>query len=150
MKRQLVSFNDSILKQKCEETHYLNTEIGQDLEDTFVNGKLNGVGLAAPQIGLPYRSCVCLIDGVAEIMNNPVIEKIGEETFVNKERCLSFPNIVCTVRRASKIKVVYFDKKWHKCERILEGVQAEIVQHECDHLDGITMLSIALKKEFRK
>ena len=149
MKRRLVSSNDEILQQKCQEVPYNDKVIAQDVLDSF--DSRNMVGLSAPQIGLPYRCSVCYFREGKEVVINPTIEVVeGSTTVISLERCLSFPNILCKVPRQNKIKLTYFDNQWNKCEKILEGLDAYIAQHECDHLDGVTMIKKAISKQFKR
>ncbi len=100
-----------------------------------------GVGLAAPQIGVPYQIFVMNPESDSEhkdqewVMINPVIsEKSG--SIESEEGCLSFPGLYQKVRRAQKIKVQGFDQHGKVFERDLSDLLARIVQHETDHLHG--------------
>lgn len=147
MKKRLVSFTDKVLHTKCEEVPYNDKNIAQDVLDSFVQGSM--LGLSAPQIGLPYQCSVCQFSDGIEVVINPTIEYLGKE--VNStERCLSYPNFLCVVKRNDKIKLKYYNNKWQKCERVLEGLEAAIAQHEYDHLQGITMMDKAIKKSFKR
>jgi len=108
--------------------------------------KAEGIGLAAPQVGLPIR--LFIIDGkdIAEnhpeckdfkrVMINPELTFQSAETVALEEGCLSFPGIHEKVPRSRMIKVEYFDEDFNKKEEQLEGFNARIVQHECEHLEG--------------
>lgn len=147
MKKFLVSHTDEILHQRCDEVPFNNTEIITDLVDSFKSCGM--LGLAAPQLGMKYACCVCMLSTGLEVLINPEVEYLGNK-IMSTERCLSFPNILCKVPRVDKIKVVYFNSKWEKCERILENLDACVVQHEYDHLCGITMLDRAVSKQYKK
>ena len=116
-----------------------------DMRDTMAHE--NGAGLAAPQIGVGLR---VVIFGVkanpryphAEevpdtVLINPVIEPIGAEKDEDWEGCLSVPGMRGWVPRFSKIRYSGFDEKGQRFERTVQGFHARVVQHECDHLDGI-------------
>lgn len=148
MKRDLEPFTSQIIRTKCEPVPEGNTEIGQDLLDSFDATGL--VGLAAPQIGLLYRACVCYIDKEPVLMYNPEVTPMNEDTVVFTEGCASLPNVVCKVRRHSCVKVTYKDKDWKDASNIVFGMNACIVQHEVDHLDGILMTKVALSKTYKK
>jgi peptide deformylase len=120
-------------------------ELIGDMRDTMAH--LNGAGLAAPQIGVPLR---VVIFGVkanprypdAEevpdtVLVNPVIEPIGKEMEDGWEGCLSVPGMRGVVPRFRRVRYRGFDEKGEPIERIAEGFHARVVQHECDHLDGI-------------
>src|SRR4051812_2644557 len=120
-------------------------ELIGDMRETMAH--LNGAGLAAPQIGVPMR---VVIFGVkanprypdAEevpdtVLINPVIEPIGKEIEDGWEGCLSVPGMRGVVPRWRRVHYRGFDEKGEPIDRIAEGFHARVVQHECDHLDGI-------------
>lgn len=108
--------------------------------------KADGVGLAAPQIGLPIRVVVIDLDVYSDehpefkdfhkaYINPHIIETSGEEISM-EEGCLSLPGIHEPVRRANKIQVKYMDEDFVERNEIVEGYLARVMQHEFDHLDG--------------
>ena len=116
-----------------------------DMRDTMAHQ--NGAGLAAPQIGVGLR---VVIFGVkanpryphAEevpdtVLINPVIEPLGSEMEEDWEGCLSVPGMRGWVPRHQRIRYAGFDEKGRRFERTVEGFHSRVVQHECDHLDGI-------------
>ena len=116
-----------------------------DMRDTMA--QQNGAGLAAPQIGVGLR---VVIFGVhanprypdAEevpdtVLINPVIEPLGTEMQEDWEGCLSVPGMRGWVPRHARIRYAGFDERGRPFERTVEGFHARVVQHECDHLDGI-------------
>jgi peptide deformylase len=108
--------------------------------------KADGVGLAAPQVGLPIRMFVIDAGGASEnypeckdfkrVMVNPEITERSDETISIEEGCLSFPGIHEKVPRAARIRVEYCDVDFNRHEETIEGFAARIVQHEFDHLYG--------------
>ncbi len=110
----------------------------QDMKDTVEAEK--GVGLAAPQIGAPYRVMLAfnLEREQLEVYINPtIVASEGEE--LGEEGCLSFRGLVGLIPRATKIKVKYCDTSLKENVAVLDGLSARIVQHEIDHLNGITI-----------
>jgi peptide deformylase len=116
-----------------------------DMRDTMAH--LDGAGLAAPQIGVLLR---VVIFGVhanprypdAEevpdtVLINPVLEPIGKEMEEAWEGCLSVPGLRGVVPRYLRLRYSGFDERGTRIERTVEGFHARVVQHECDHLDGI-------------
>ena len=116
-----------------------------DMRDTMAH--LNGAGLAAPQIGVGWR---VVIFGVkanpryphAEevpdtVLINPEIEFLDDATEEDWEGCLSVPGMRGVVPRLRKLRYAGFDEQGRRFERVAEGFHARVVQHECDHLDGI-------------
>jgi peptide deformylase len=120
-------------------------ELVADMRDTMAD--LNGAGLAAPQIGVPLR---VVIFGVKRnprypdaeevpdtVLINPVITPLGEEMEEAWEGCLSVPGMRGVVPRFKRLRYRGFDESGNPIDRSVEGFHARVVQHECDHLDGI-------------
>ena len=106
----------------------------QDLVDTAVHAE--GVGLAAPQIGLPSSVCVARIAGTFMPLINPEIIWSSDEVSVCEEGCLSLPKVWLKIPRAKEIVIRFWGEKGKEQERKLVGMEARIVQHEVDHLNG--------------
>lgn len=97
-----------------------------------------GVGLAAPQIGVPYRFFLMLDEGRVAVVINPVIHKFLGERRSAEEGCLSFPGRgQVMVPRWSKILLEWRRSDGQKRVQYFRGMAARIIQHETDHLDGI-------------
>lgn len=104
--------------------------------DTMI--EYDGVGLAAPQIGLNERIAIVDIDdehGTIEIINPRILKTSGEQT--GPEGCLSFPGLFGEVTRPDFVKIEALDRKGRKYALEAEGFLARAIQHEIDHLDGI-------------
>jgi peptide deformylase len=120
-------------------------QIIQDMKDTMQ--EKNGVGIAAPQIGCYQRIIMYGFDKSERYPNekpvpftvliNPSIEILTDETFDAWEGCLSVPGLRGLVPRFTKIKYEGFDPEGNPISRLAENFHARMVQHECDHLDGI-------------
>lgn len=106
----------------------------------------DGVGLAAPQIGLPIRLVVIDLDVLSDehpefkgfrkaYINPHILETDGEEVSM-EEGCLSLPGIHEAVKRKDRIRVKYMDEQMVEHEQVVEGYLARVMQHEFDHLDG--------------
>ena len=138
------------LKQKCiEVTDFKEAEkIAAELLSELSNSK-KGIGLAANQIGYDKRICVVNVKEPLVLINPKIIDK-SKETFVFPEGCLSFPNKKIRTRRFVSISVecdnidstLFFTADSDKLEDALE---CACVQHEIDHLDGITMFDRQVK-----
>ncbi|MDR2844280.1 MAG: peptide deformylase [Candidatus Symbiothrix sp.] len=120
-----------------------------NLLDTMFETMYNaeGVGLAAPQIGLEDRILVIDLAPCAEIdpacadfkkvfINAHIVERDGEEVLM-EEGCLSIPNIHEKVLRPGRIRIQYLDENLQAHDEVFEGYPARVIQHEYDHLDGI-------------
>lgn len=106
----------------------------------------DGVGLAAPQIGLPIRVVTVNLDALSEdlpeykdfrkaYINAHILDVAGEIVSM-EEGCLSLPGIHEAVKRGDKIRVKYLDENLEEHDEIVEGYLARVMQHEFDHLDG--------------
>lgn len=122
----------------------------QDLEDTMLH--LNGAGIAAPQIGVSLRVVIFgqkdLDDSVNPrypdadvvpytVLINPELTFVGANTENGWEGCLSVPGMRGIVPRYLRLHYTGFDQYGNKVDRLVSGFHARVVQHECDHLDGI-------------
>lgn len=96
----------------------------------------DGIGLAAPQIGLNFRLCVIEIDGVIRYLINPKITSTSKEKILFEEGCLSLPGDYYSVERAAKVTVRYTNEKNEDVKLRAHGLLAICIQHELDHLDG--------------
>lgn len=96
----------------------------------------NGIGLAAPQIGLSLRLCVIEIDGIIYNMVNPKITSASGEKIFFEEGCLSLPEEYFEIERFAKVTVRYQNEKGEDVKLRAHGLLAICIQHELDHLDG--------------
>ncbi len=136
--RKIRYIGDDILKKKCKPVKAITDstkELIQDMFDTMYEA--NGVGLAAPQVGILRRICVIDIrEGDPVVLINPeIVESSGEQT--DEEGCLSIPGKVAEVTRANYVKVSSLDMDMNPVTYEGEGLLARAMQHEMDHLDGI-------------
>jgi len=138
-------YGDPILRKKGlfikEKSKELDTLIDQ-MYTTL--SEADGVGLAAHQIGKPYK--LFIVDyltsalesgGLKEVFINPVITEFSEETEYFEEGCLSLPGILEEIKRPIKIKVKYLDRDFNEKEDEFTGFLARVIQHEFDHTEGI-------------
>ncbi len=98
--------------------------------------KLDGIGLAANQVGLDYQMFVAQVDGKFYAVFNPEITKVSKETDVLEEGCLSIPGIYDEVKRPDRVVIQGYDKNGKKLKIKAWGLLARVFQHEVDHLDG--------------
>ncbi len=144
----IVVYGDPILRKMTSdiERNYEGiNKLADDMFETLHNA--DGVGLAAPQIGLSIRVFVVdlspmsseypeLKDFKKAFVNAHIIEKDGEEELMN-EGCLSIPGIHEDILRENRIRIKYVDTEWNEHDEIYTGYPARVIQHEYDHLDGI-------------
>lgn len=106
--------------------------------------KLGGIGLAANQIGYIHRACAIKTDPMM-VMYNPKIVYYSNDTEYMDEGCLSFPNLVIPIKRSKEIRVRFTMPNGEVVTNTYQGLTARIIQHEVDHLDGITFKKRASK-----
>lgn len=123
------------LGQKSEEATVNDTQVITDLKDTLKANHERCVGMAANMIGYRKRIIIVSIGFMDLIMVNPVILQTSQP-FQTEEGCLSLDGVRKT-KRFRKIRVQYLDESFQKQMQEYEGPIAQIIQHECDHLDGI-------------
>lgn len=123
------------LQQKSVPAGKADLPIAADLQDTLKAHRNECVGMAANMIG--YRKRIIIVaTGLADlVMINPVITE-KSEPYETEEGCLSLPGVRKT-NRYNKITVRYLDKKFAEHTQNFSGYIAQIIQHECDHLEGI-------------
>ena len=110
-----------------------------DLHDTLMDfrKKYNaGRAIAAPQIGVMKRLVYLYIDRPV-VFINPVLDENSEEMIELWDDCMSFPDLLVRVRRHKSCKITYRDRGWKGQSMMLVDDLSELLQHECDHLDGI-------------
>lgn len=114
----------------------------------------DGVGLAAPQIGLPLRLAVLEVDGQVMHLINPEITSYSQEKIVFEEGCLSLPGEYFPIVRSEEITVKYQDARGLPKKTRAVGFLAVVIQHEVDHLDGVLICDRFRKQskssQFRK
>ena len=106
---------------------------------------LGGLGLSAPQVGVPYSVVVINTlgyeNGIKLTMFNPEIEHLSEELHEFREGCLSFPDEFIDSKRPATCIVRYVDSQNNQCVKTLHGISSVCAQHEIDHINGILFKS---------
>lgn len=123
------------LNQKSEPATKADDQVVQDLLDTLKANEAGCVGMAANMIGVKKRIIAVNMGFVNIPMLNPVITK-KSGPYEAEEGCLSLVG-VRKATRYQEIEVEYFDRNWKKKKQKYTGWIAQIIQHECDHLEGI-------------
>lgn len=147
--KTVLRMGDPILLQKAAPVTAFDTPelhaLIQDMQDTMQH--MNGAGIAAPQIGVSLR---VVIFGVGSnprypdaeqvpytVLINPTLNPVGEAQEDGWEGCLSVPGFRGVVPRYQRLHYTGFDQYGNAIDRLVSGFHARVVQHECDHLDGI-------------
>lgn len=134
--RKIRLSTDEVLRKKSKDVKEINDNIItllDDMAETMYNA--NGVGLAAPQVGILRKVIVIDIgEGIIELINPVIVETLGEQ--FGEEGCLSVPGKVGDVRRPNYCKVEYLNRYGEKSIIEGEGLMARALCHEIDHLEG--------------
>ncbi|KAF1086770.1 Peptide deformylase 1 [Sporotomaculum syntrophicum] len=140
---KVVEVGNDVLREKAITVTKLGPHIDKlldNMRDTMYANQ--GVGLAAPQIGVPKRVIVVDIGkGLVEFINPVLAEKDGQQ--IDSEGCLSIPGLVGDVVRAEWVKVKGLNRAGEETELEATGFLARALQHEIDHLDGILFIDKA-------
>ncbi|GAA4716006.1 peptide deformylase [Brevibacillus fulvus] len=143
--RTIVKHPDPILREKAITVTKFNANLHKlldDMADTMYDA--DGVGLAAPQIGILKRVVVMDCgDGLIELVNPEIVEAKGEQKDNYPEGCLSIPGLRGDVRRHQWVKVRAQDRNGNPFELEAEDLLARCSQHEIDHLNGVLFIDIA-------
>ena len=134
--RRIVTLGDESLRKECRREEKFGLRLNlllKDMAETMY--KAEGVGLAAPQVGILRRVVVIDTgDGLVELVNPEILEVEGEQC--GREGCLSLPGRQAIVTRPRKVRFRAQDRKGEWFEQEAEGLFARAVCHELDHLDG--------------
>ncbi len=138
--RNIVKLGDDVLRKICRTQLTFDEKLGTILDDMAETMyKAEGVGLAAPQVGILRRFCVVDVgDGLIELINPVIVEKSGSQT--GAEGCLSVPERYDEVERPMKVTVRAQDRHGNNIVVTGEGLKARAFCHEIDHLDGILFI----------
>ncbi len=144
MRLELRYYGDPILRKRATEVRDFDERLREEAEAMIETmARENGVGLAAPQVGLEKRLLVALqmdapddSDADPIVMVNPEILDRSPDAWVYEEGCLSIPGIRGDVTRPEGIRVRYQDVEGKSHVIDIDGMFARVVQHEIDHLDG--------------
>ncbi len=143
--RKIVTLGDDALRKKCKKQEKFDKRLAtllKDMADTMY--KAEGVGLAAPQVGILRRIAVVDVtedhSGLLEMVNPEIIEREGQQT--GREGCLSVPGRQGVVTRPMKIKARFQDRNGDTYEIETVGFEARAICHELDHLDGTLYIDV--------
>jgi peptide deformylase len=147
--REIRLLGDPVLRDRAEPIAEIDDEVrelARDLEDTLAQA--DGVGLAAPQIGVRRRILIAAPPPDNEgdpppasrfYVNPEVVQSFGAPAAA-EEGCLSIPGIFEVVKRPPRVRIRAIDLEGREIDEILEGIPARILQHEIDHLDGVLFI----------
>lgn len=157
----IVAYGHPVLKKQANEIVKDEVDVEQLAEDMFETMRsAQGIGLAAPQVGKSLRMFIAdaspledeEIGDWKQVFINPEIISESGDDWAFEEGCLSIPNIREDVVRPDKLEINYFDENWIEHTEEFDGMQARIIQHEYDHIEGILFTDhlTAFKKRLLK
>lgn len=157
----IVAYGHPVLKKLAKDIDKDEVDVQELTNDMFETmHHAQGIGLAAPQIGKSVRMFIAdaspledeeIGDWKQVFINPTILEENGNE-WAFEEGCLSIPNIREDVVRPEKLKIHFFDENWEEHTEEFDGMQARIIQHEYDHIEGILFTDhlTAFKKRLLK
>ena len=148
--REVLLLGNPRLYQTCAPVEKAKVEslrpIVQDMHDTLMDFRRRygaGRAIAAPQIGVMKRLIYMHIDEPV-VLINPILDMKSKEMMQVWDDCMCFPDLLVKVERHRKGRITYRDMNWREHTMMLEGDLSELLQHECDHLDGVLAISRAM------
>lgn len=143
-----MKLDDRYLLEKCEDFNFKDLpfdpiQFAQNLVKLM--HEKNGLGLAANQVGVPYR--IFAMRGYPEnfVCYNPKIVQVSEQTVTLEEGCLSYPDLIVKIKRPEFVRVRFTTPNGDTMTKQFIGMSARVFQHECDHLSGIRFYDKANK-----
>jgi peptide deformylase len=133
----MVDYNNPVLRQKAKRVSSIDGAIAQLIDDMVETMReVSGVGLAAPQVGVPLRIAVIELpdEEIIVLVNPKIVKRSGERQI--EEGCLSIPGYRGEIQRSEKVTVKGLDRFGREIRIKGEGLLAQAVEHELDHLDG--------------
>lgn len=155
---KVIQYPSSILTTPCQEADFGNWKLIAAAIENLKAGMLGtrkAVGLSAPQVGYSLRIFVLDVHylnlaGISKVFINPVITRKSSLEAVEEEGCMSLPSgVLIPVRRPIACTVEASNKEGHRFTAEMTGLAARVCLHEADHLDGITLMHYATKKQKR-
>ncbi len=151
MKYPITIYGDPLLRKKAKEIDKDNPKLKEIIENMWETMYYSdGVGLAAPQVGMSIRLFIIDASSGADeepelkgfkkvFINAEILETAGEEWVMN-EGCLSLPEIREDVTRKDEVRIRYFDENFVQHEETFKGFAGRVIQHEYDHLEGVLFI----------
>ncbi|WCL82254.1 peptide deformylase [Saprospira sp. CCB-QB6] len=163
MKLAIYAYGHPVLRKECEEIENNSKgleELIENMWETMYHA--GGMGIAAPQVGQSLR--LFLVDtlqldeekngekGLKEVFINPIIIEEAGKPWTYEEGCLSIPDIHGKVKRKAQVRIEYYDQNFELKEKVFDGLNARVIQHEYDHIEGVlfTDYLTPLKKRMLK
>lgn len=137
----IVTLGDDVLRAKSSRVEEFDQNLHRLIEDMHNLMRGQGIGLAAPQVGISKRFFICQPEGhKLWVFINPEITLTSEEQGDYEEGCLSIPGIWSDVVRPAQVQVQAFNEKGRPFRVDADGILARVIQHELDHLNGVLFI----------
>lgn len=135
---EILKENHKLLRTKAKRIDRIDDTV-RNIAANMIRTMLdnNGIGISGNQVGILKRIIVVLINDQPKVMINPEVMSFSEETCVESEGCLSFPEQFYNIERPKSVKVKYRSMSGHPVIETYNGITARCILHEIDHLDGI-------------
>ena len=151
--RHVRKFGDPVLKSQAVEVEQFDDSLRAEIDRMgLLMEDAIGVGLAANQVGLLRRFFVYRVsdEGPLQALVNPVIDWSSDEEETFEEGCLSLPQVVVEVTRPAQIRVSAQDRFGEPLKLEVDGLEARVIQHELDHLDGVLIIDRTTRAQRRE
>ena len=151
--RHVRKFGDPVLKSQEVEVEQFDDSLRAEIDRMgLLMEDAIGVGLAANQVGLLRRFFVYRVsdEGPLQALVNPVIDWSSDEEETFEEGCLSLPQVVVEVTRPAQIRVSAQDRFGEPLKLEVDGLEARVIQHELDHLDGVLIIDRTTRAQRRE
>lgn len=140
---EIKKYPDPILKRKAGKVEEITPELrklAEDMIQTMLKSEPEGIGLAAPQIGVSKRIFIARTEQNPVVFINPKVIERGGQKSAEEEGCLSLPDVWLKIRRTKEIEVEAIDINGKKIKIKADGLMARVLQHEIDHLNGVLII----------
>ncbi len=150
-KIDIVKIGSPILRKKARPVDVISSETDDIVNTMFkIMEEHNGIGLAAPQIGVDLKIITVGLEDFRISLINPVIVATSKEFDEMEEGCLSIPDITLNIKRPQVVLINGYTSRGDRVSMEVDGLIARVIQHEIDHLDGILIVDRASPEEVKE
>jgi peptide deformylase len=147
----IVTLGDDVLRQTGTRVEEFDDNLRRLIDDMYAAMRGEGIGLAAPQVGVLKRMFICQPQGQQLwVFINPEITLTSEEVSDYEEGCLSIPGIWADVKRPDQVQVQAYNEKGRPFRVDADGLLARVIQHELDHLNGVLFIDHLSERKRQK
>ena len=140
-RREIRVIGDPVLRERAREVTIFDRSLRKLAKRMIrIMHDAPGIGLAAPQVGVIDRVIVYDVDDDPKVLVNPVLSDFSEEREESDEGCLSVPGVAMPIERSLTVRVSGRDETGAALDFVAEGLEARVIQHEVDHLDGVLIV----------